>query len=150
MPLYNVTVENGQAIIATDGSTVTATNQVGTDGGELAKLIAAVQSATGSLPPEDKEAVMESLEVIEAEASAEKHIPVYDVEGSTVHVTVGSVEHPMTKEHYIEWICLETEHVIQYAHLDPDDKPKAKFALCEGDEVRSVYAFCNQHNLWRN
>ena len=72
MPLYNVTVENGQAIIATDGSTVTATNQVGTDGGELAKLIAAVQSATGSLPPEDKEAVMESLEVIEAEASAEK------------------------------------------------------------------------------
>lgn len=70
--VYNVTVENGQAIIATDGSTVTATNQVGTDGGELAKLIAAVQSATGSLPPEDKEAVMESLEVIEAEASAEK------------------------------------------------------------------------------
>ena len=70
--VYNVTVENGQAIIATDGSTVTATNQVGTDGGELAKLIAAVQSAAGNLPPEDKEAVMESLEVIEAEASAEK------------------------------------------------------------------------------
>lgn len=70
--VYNVTVENGQSIIATDGSTVTATNQVGADGGELAKLIAAVQSATGSLPPEDKEAVMESLEVIEAEASAEK------------------------------------------------------------------------------
>lgn len=70
--IYNVTVENGQAIIATDGSTVNATNQVGTDGGELAKLIAAVQAATGSLTPEDKEAVQESLEVIEAETSAEK------------------------------------------------------------------------------
>ena len=56
----------------------------------------------------------------------------------------------MTKDHYIEWVCLETEHGIQYAHLDPDDKPKAKFALCEGDEVRAIYAFCNQHDLWKN
>ncbi len=83
------------------------------------------------------------------EASAEKHIPVYETDGNTVHVTVGSVEHPMTQEHYIEWICLETEHVIQYAHLDPDDGPRAKFSICDGDEVRAVYAFCNQHNLWR-
>ena len=72
-----------------------------------------------------------------------------EVEGNTVHVTVGSVEHPMTDEHFIEWICLETEHGIQYAHLDPNDKPKAKFALCEGDEVRAAWAFCNQHSLWR-
>ena len=70
--IWDVTVEKGQAIIATDGSTVTATNQVGADGGELAKLIVAVQSAAGSLTPEDKETVMESLEVIEAETSAEK------------------------------------------------------------------------------
>ena len=70
--VYNVTVENGQAIIATDGSTVNATNQVGTNGDELAKLIAAVQATTGGLSPEDKEAVTESLEVIAAEASAEK------------------------------------------------------------------------------
>ena len=55
-----------------------------------------------------------------------------------------------TEEHYIEWICLEGEHVIQYAHLKPTDKPKAKFALCEGDTVREVYAFCNQHNLWKH
>ena len=84
------------------------------------------------------------------EASGEKHIPVYEMDGNTVHVTVGSVEHPMTQEHYIEWICLESEHGIQYTHLKPDDKPCAKFALCEGDKVRAVYAFCNQHDLWRN
>ena len=83
------------------------------------------------------------------EASGEKHIPVYEVKGSTVHVTVGEAEHPMTAEHYIEWICMETEHGIQYAHLKPSDKPKAKFSVCDGDEVRAVYAFCNQHNLWR-
>ncbi len=92
---------------------------------------------------------MEELIPDVTEASGEKHIPVYDVEGDTVHVTVGSAEHPMTSEHYIEWICLETEHGIQYAHLDPEDEPRAKFALCPGDEVRSVYAFCNQHQLWR-
>lgn len=83
------------------------------------------------------------------EASGEKHIPVYEVKDGIVHVTVGSVEHPMTQQHYIQWICLETEHGIQFANLRPDDEPRAKFALCEGDEVRSVYAFCNQHNLWR-
>jgi superoxide reductase len=38
------------------------------------------------------------------EASSEKHIPVYDLEGNTVHVCVGAAEHPMSREHYIEWI----------------------------------------------
>ena len=83
------------------------------------------------------------------EASGEKHVPVYEVKENTVYVTVGCVEHPMTEEHYIEWVCLETEHGIQYAHLEPKDAPKAKFSICDGDEVRAVYAFCNQHNLWR-
>ena len=83
------------------------------------------------------------------DASQEKHVPVYEVKDNVVTVTVGSVEHPMTEEHYIEWVCMETEHGIQYAHLDPDDQPKAKFSICDGDEVRAVYAFCNQHDLWR-
>ena len=69
---YNVTVENGQAIIATDGSTVNATNQVGVDVGKLAKLISAVQDTTDSLTPEEKEAVAESVEVIDAEISRGK------------------------------------------------------------------------------
>ncbi len=93
---------------------------------------------------------MEELHPGTTEASEEKHLPVYRMEGSVVHVTVGAAEHPMTQEHYIEWICLETEHGIQYAHLKPGDKPQAKFALCQGDEVRAVYAFCNQHKFWRN
>ena len=84
-----------------------------------------------------------------SDGAQEKHVPVYNVNGETVTVSVGAAEHPMTSEHYIEWVCLETEHGIQYAHLDPDDKPKAKFSICDGDEVRAVYAFCNQHNLWR-
>ena len=84
------------------------------------------------------------------EASGEKHIPVYDVQGSTVTVTVGAAEHPMTQEHYIEWICLETGQGIQYKHLEPSDAPKACFSLCEGDHVEAVYALRSQHSLWRN
>lgn len=69
---YNVTVQNGQAIIATDNATVTATNKVGVDAGELAKLIADVRIASGGLTQEEQETVADSLEVIEAEALADK------------------------------------------------------------------------------
>ncbi len=83
------------------------------------------------------------------EGAGEKHIPVYEVDGSTVTVRVGSVEHPMTQEHYIEWICLETKNGVQYRVLTPADKPTACFTLCDGDSPVGVYAFCNQHSLWK-
>ena len=44
------------------------------------------------------------------EASHEKHIPVYEVVGNKVIVTVGSVEHPMIDAHYIEWVSIQTKH----------------------------------------
>ena len=83
------------------------------------------------------------------EASGEKHVPVYEVEGNTVHVTVGAVEHPMTPEHYIEWICLQTKYGSQHRKLEPNSSPSACFALCDGDTVEAVYAFCNLHSLWQ-
>ena len=92
---------------------------------------------------------MQALVPGTTEASGEKHIPVYEVEGNTVYVTVGAAAHPMTREHYIQWVCLETERGIQYAHLEPNDLPGAKFSICPGDTVRAVYAFCNQHDLWQ-
>ena len=33
------------------------------------------------------------------DAAQEKHVPVYQVEGNTVTVTVGAVAHPMGEEH---------------------------------------------------
>lgn len=82
------------------------------------------------------------------EGAREKHAPVFHVDGNTVHVTVGFLEHPMTPEHHIQWICLETARGIQYVHLNPGDPPKASFPLSQGDRVENVYAFCNQHDLW--
>lgn len=69
---YNVTVQHGQAIIATEGSTVNASNQIGIGSDELAVLIANIQNKTDSLTPDEKESVMECLEVIDAEVSADK------------------------------------------------------------------------------
>ena len=83
------------------------------------------------------------------EASAEKHIPVYTVEGNTVNVKVGEKEHPMETGHYIMWISLHTNLGNQRKTLKPGDKPEACFALCEGEEVQSVYAYCDQHGLWK-
>ena len=84
------------------------------------------------------------------EASGEKHIPVYEVKDNTVHVTVGDIAHPMTQEHYIDWVCLETEDGFQIKKLTPDMSPKVYFSLTKGDKVKSVYAFCNQHSLWKS
>ena len=53
------------------------------------------------------------------DASVEKHVPVYAVEGSTVHVKVGEVEHPMLPEHYIEWISIQTKQGNQRKELHP-------------------------------
>lgn len=84
------------------------------------------------------------------EASLEKHIPVYTVEGNKVHVVVGTVEHPMGEDHYIEWISLQTTSGNQRKLLSPGMKPEACFALCEGDEIEAVFAYCNLHSLWKS
>ena len=82
------------------------------------------------------------------EASHEKHIPVYVVKDNKVEVNVGSVDHPMIEAHYIEWILLKTKFGSQFKKLEPNEEPKALFAINEGDEVEAVYAYCNLHGLW--
>ena len=84
------------------------------------------------------------------EASREKHIPEYEVKDNKVYVTVGSVEHPMTEEHYIEWVSIQTKQGNQRKQLKPNQAPKVCFSLCECDEVEAVYAYCNLHGLWVN
>jgi superoxide reductase len=83
------------------------------------------------------------------DAAVEKHVPVYEVKDNKVYVTVGSVEHPMTEAHYIEWIAISTKNGNQRKVLTPTDEPKATFAIVDGDEVLSVMAYCNLHSLWK-
>lgn len=83
------------------------------------------------------------------DAAKEKHIPVFNVIGNKVVVSVGAVEHPMTEQHYIEWVLIQTRKGKQRVVFTPNDKPQACFALCEDDELVAVYAYCNLHGLWK-
>ena len=92
---------------------------------------------------------MEEIVPGTTDAAVEKHVPVFEIKDQKVFVTVGEVAHPMIPEHYIEWIALETTGGRQRKTLSPSDEPKACFALCEGEEVKAVYAYCNLHSLWK-
>ena len=83
------------------------------------------------------------------EAAVEKHVPAVSVEGNLVKVSVGSVAHPMTEEHYIPWVALETERSASIHWLNPSDAPEVVFALAEGQTAKAVYAWCNLHGLWK-
>lgn len=91
---------------------------------------------------------MTKLEAGVVEASREKHIPVAEVKGSTVEVIVGSVLHPMTEEHSITWVYLETDRGGQRKNLAPGQEPKVTFALADEKPI-AVYAYCNLHGLWK-
>lgn len=83
------------------------------------------------------------------DASLEKHVPVFEVNGNTLTVSVGSVTHPSTEEHHIEWIALQTSSGNQRKTLKPGDEPKVCFSICDKDKIEAVYAFCNLHGLWK-
>lgn len=91
---------------------------------------------------------MEALVPNTTEAAGEKHLPVVTVDGATVTVKVGEVAHPMTDEHYIQWVYIETENGGQRRALKPGDKPEVTFCVGE-DKPIAVYAYCNLHGLWK-
>ena len=81
------------------------------------------------------------------EASGEKHLPVVTVEEGAIYVNVGSVDHPMLTEHFIEWVYVQTENGGQRKVLKPGDDPNVTFCLGD-DKAVAVYAYCNLHGLW--
>lgn len=81
------------------------------------------------------------------DAAKEKHVPVIEKTADGYRVRVGSVEHPMTGEHYIEWVELIADGRSYRKFLQPGEKPEAVFAI----EAQSVTAreYCNLHGLWK-
>ena len=82
------------------------------------------------------------------DAAQEKHVPVATVEGNKVVVNVGSVDHPMAAEHWIQWVYLETDKGGHRKVLNPGEKPNVVFALTEDEKPLAVYEYCNLHGLW--
>ncbi len=81
------------------------------------------------------------------DAATEKHVPVIEKTKNGILVKVGSVEHPMQKEHYIEWIEIFADGLSCRKFLSPGEKPIAEFDI----EAEAVQAreFCNLHGLWK-
>lgn len=84
------------------------------------------------------------------DASSEKHVPVFTQDGLNVHVRVGETEHPMTQDHRIEWIAVQTNKGNARKEIKAGDRPEACFALCHDEEITAVYAYCNLHGLWKS
>lgn len=140
-------------------------------------IVALVRAGGGTLTCCGKE--MTKLVANSTDAAQEKHVPVAVKKGDKVQVTVGSVAHPMTEEHYIQWIALVTEQKIEIVYLKPGMAPSAEFSVaaahseaiytgendeevlnCEGQPCNfvcstetskpmTVYEYCNIHGLWK-
>jgi len=90
---------------------------------------------------------MKLLKENTSDGAKEKHVPVIEKTADGYKVKVGSVAHPMTAEHYIEWIELVADGVSLRAFLKPGDAPEAVFSV----KAKTVYAreYCNLHGLWK-
>ena len=93
-------------------------------------------------------APMKQLTANTTDAAQEKHVPVVEVDGKKITVKVGSVAHPMTDAHLIQWIYLQTKKGGQYKILTPTDAPTATFIVADDDEPIAAYEYCNLHGLW--
>ena len=91
---------------------------------------------------------MKLLKENTTDGAKEKHVPVVEKIEGGYRVTVGSVEHPMTPEHYIQFIELVPPDGVLRRNLTPEDKPVAEFKT----DATDVYAreYCNLHGLWRS
>jgi superoxide reductase len=81
------------------------------------------------------------------DASREKHVPVVEKIDKGLKVKVGSVPHPSTPEHYIEWIELIADGKAYRQFLNPGDAPEAIFEVDAKQYIAREY--CNLHGLWK-
>ena len=81
------------------------------------------------------------------DAAQEKHVPVVEKTDTGYKVTIGSVPHPMTEEHHIEWIELLADGRSYRKMLQPGGEPTAEF--CVQGEAVTAREYCNLHGLWK-
>lgn len=91
---------------------------------------------------------MERLTEKTEDKGMEKHVPVVeDLGNSEVKVKVGSVQHPMEENHYIEWIEAVTDRRTYIKFLKPGEAPEAEFYI--DGKLLYVREHCNLHGLWK-
>ena len=108
-------------------------------------IVEVVNVGGGDLVCCGKEMVL--MEEKTADSSTEKHVPLIEKIDGGYKVTVGSSLHPMTDEHWIQWIELLADGKVYKQFLNPGDQPVAEFCI-EADKV-SAREYCNVHGLWK-
>lgn len=83
------------------------------------------------------------------EEMQEKHVPVVVIEGENKTIRVGSIPHPMQKEHYVVFIeaISPDKKYLKRKFLFPDDEPKMDINKCSYDKF-TARELCNLHGLW--
>lgn len=93
---------------------------------------------------------MKLLEENTEDQGMEKHVPVIVEEDGKITVKVGDVEHPMTEEHYIQWIEITVDGISCKKFLTPEEAPKAVFTVPGSYKEISAREYCNVHGLWKS
>jgi superoxide reductase len=110
-------------------------------------LVEVLRSAGGQLVCCGDE--MTLLDENATDAAVEKHVPVVEKVAGGLKVSVGSVAHPMTEAHFIEWIEAISPDGWSYRQfLAPNEAPEAFFPI-EDEEV-VVREICNLHGMWKS
>ena len=82
------------------------------------------------------------------DGAIEAHVPIIEIEHDKVTITIGSRPHPMTPEHHINWISLQTNQGVYRRIISPNEPATTCFLLREGEKVIAAFAYCNLHELW--
>jgi superoxide reductase len=91
---------------------------------------------------------MKELTTNTTDAAKEKHVPVIERSGNKVTVKVGSIPHPMTKEHYILFVeLLAGDNVLRHDFKEGDTVAEATFIVEENVPLQAR-EYCNLHSLW--
>lgn len=91
---------------------------------------------------------MTLLKANTSEGNGEKHLPVVTFNsGHSMTVRIGTLPHPMTAQHNIRFVCVETTQGCIVRYLKEDDLPEVCIRF-NGKPI-AVYAYCNVHGLWR-
>lgn len=80
----------------------------------------------------------------------ESHLPIVtQTDDYSLLIRVGATPHPMTEDHHIKFIYLETEHGGQIHYFTHSDRRAEVSFCCTKDQPVAVYTYCNIHGLWR-
>ncbi|MCR4709014.1 MAG: helix-turn-helix domain-containing protein [Clostridiales bacterium] len=84
-----------------------------------------------------------TLPPAEPEEADDDHMIMKEVVEDEYYVTM---DHPMTKDHYISFLAAVTDQGMEFVKLYPQGPCEARFKI---RRLKYLYAYCNRHGLFR-